>query len=161
MPNMSNNKTRSDLRISMREEEARPQTHWSQQSVLDAPKARPGYVQRWVATTILGKETPDNVYKRMREGWEPRKSDTVKEQHFPTINHGQWVGCIGIEGMLLCEMPEEKHKAMKSYYNDKSQQQNDALSGELDSLGRRVGQPIYQVRQSSTSRGRPMSAMED
>ena len=161
MPNMSNNKTRSDLRISMREEEARPQTHWSPPAVLDAPKARPGYVQRWVATTILGKETPDNVYKRMREGLEPRKSDTVKEQHFPTINHGQWVGCIGIEGMLLCEMPEEKHKAMKSYYNDKSQQQNDALSGELDSLGRRVGQPIYQDRQSSTSRGRPMSAMED
>ena len=158
---MSNNKTRSDLRISMREEEARPQTHWSPPAVLDAPKARPGYVQRWVATTILGKETPDNVYKRMREGWEPRKSDTVKEQHFPTINHGQWVGCIGIEGMLLFEMPEEKHKAMKSYYNDKSQQQNDALSGELDSLGRRVGQPIYQDRQSSTSRGRPMSAMED
>ena len=158
---MSNNKTRSDLRISMREEEARPQTHWSPPAVLDAPKARPGYVQRWVATTILGKETPHNEYKRMREGWEPRKSDTVKEQHFPTINHGQWVGCIGIEGMLLCEMPEEKHKAMKSYYNDKSQQQNDALSGELDSLGRRVGQPIYQDRQSSTSRGRPMSAMED
>ena len=158
---MSNNKTRSDLRISMREEEARPQTHWSPPALLDARKARPGYVQRWGATTILGKETPDNVYKRMREGWEPRKSDTVKEQHFPTINHGQWVGCIGIEGMLLCEMPEEKHKAMKSYYNDKSQQQNDALSGELDSLGRRVGQPIYQDRQSSTSRGRPMSAMED
>tara|TARA_Y100000289_G_scaffold40128_1_gene39651 strand:- start:12 stop:497 length:486 start_codon:yes stop_codon:yes gene_type:complete len=161
MPNMSNKNTRSDLRISMREEEARPQTHWSPPAVLDAPQARPGYVQRWVATTILGKETPDNVYKRMREGWEPRKSDTVKEQHFPTINHGQWVGCIGIEGMILCEMPEEQHKAMKSYYNDKSQQQNDALSGELDSLGRRTGQPIFQERQSSTSRGRPMSAMED
>ncbi len=53
---MSNNKTRSDLRISMREEEARPQTHWSPPAVLDAPKARPGYVQRW-------------VYK---DGWLPR-----------------------------------------------------------------------------------------
>ena len=63
--------------------------------------------------------------------------------------------------MILCEMPVEQHKAMKSYYNEKSQQQNDALSGELDSLGRRTGQPIFQERQSSTSRGRPMSAMED
>ena len=158
---MSSRSTRSDLRISIREEDARPTTHWTPPALLDAPEARPGYVQRWVATTIQGKETPDNVYKRMREGWEPRKSDTVKEQHFPTINHGQWVGCIGIEGMLLCEMPKERHQQMKAYYNEKSDQQNEALSGELDSLGRRTGQPIYQDRQSSTSRGRPMSAMED
>ena len=158
---MSSRSTRSDLRISMRDEESRPQTHWSPPALLDAPEARPGYVQRWVATAIQGKDTPDNVYKRMREGWEPRKSDTVKEQNFPTINHGQWVGCIGIEGMLLCEMPKEKHQQMKAYYNEKSDQQNEALTGELDSLGRRTGQPIYQDRQSSTSRGRQVSAMED
>ena len=157
---MSNKNGRSDLRSSTRDEEIRPQTNWTPPALLDAPQARPGFKQRWVATTILGKETPDNVYKRMREGWEPRKSETVKEQHFPTINHGQWVGCIGIEGMVLCEMPEEKHDAMKTYYGEKSLEQNDALSGELDSLGRRSGQTIYQDRKSSTSRGR-VSAMED
>ena len=157
---MSNKNGRSDLRSSARDEEIRPQTNWTPPALLDAPQARPGFKQRWVATTILGKETPDNVYKRMREGWEPRKSETVKEQHFPTINHGQWVGCIGIEGMVLCEMPEEKHDAMKTYYGEKSLEQNDALSGELDSLGRRSGQTIYQDRKSTTSRGR-VSAMED
>ena len=157
---MSNKNGRSDLRSSARDEEIRPQTNWTPPALLDAPQARPGFKQRWVATTILGKETPDNVYKRMREGWEPRKSETVKEQHFPTINHGQWVGCIGIEGMVLCEMPEEKHDAMKAYYGEKSLEQNDALSGELDSLGRRSGQTIYQDRKSSSSRGR-VSAMED
>jgi len=157
---MSNKNVRSDLRSSTRDEEIRPQTNWTPPALLDAPQARPGFKQRWVATTILGKETPDNVYKRMREGWEPRKSETVKEQHFPTINHGQWVGCIGIEGMVLCEMPEEKYDSMKAYYGEKSLEQNDALSGELDSLGRRSGQTIYQDRKSSTSRGR-VSAMED
>ena len=157
---MSNKNGRSDLRSSARDEEIRPQTNWTPPALLDAPQARPGFKQRWVATTILGKETPDNVYKRMREGWEPRKSETVKEQHFPTINHGQWVGCIGIEGMVLCEMPEEKHDSMKAYYGEKSLEQNDALSGELDSLGRRSGQTIYQDRKSSSSRGR-VSAMED
>jgi len=157
---MSSKNGRSDLRSSTRDEEIRPQTNWTPPALLDAPQARPGFKQRWVATTILDKETPDNVYKRMREGWEPRKSETVKEQHFPTINHGQWVGCIGIEGMVLCEMPEEKHDAMKTYYGEKSLEQNDALSGELDSLGRRSGQTIYQDRKSSSSRGR-VSAMED
>jgi hypothetical protein len=159
---MSTRTTRSDLRISMRDEEARPQTHWTPPALLDAPEARPGYVQRWVATAIQGKETPDNVYKRMREGWEPRKSSTVKDQKFPTINHGQWAGCIGIEGMLLCEMPKEKHQAMKDYYRGKSKDQNEALTGELDSLGRKTGTAFFQERKSSSSRGRDnLSAMED
>ena len=90
-----------NLRMSIRDEESRPQTTWTPPALLDAPDARPGFIQRWVATTIQGKDTPDNVYKRMREGWEPRKASTVKDQKFPTINHGQWAGCIGIEGMLL------------------------------------------------------------
>ena len=90
-----------ETRSSMRDEEARRETAWKPPALLDAPEARPGYVQRWVATSIQGKDTPDNVYKRMREGWEPRKAETVTSKLFPTINHGQWEGCTGIEGMLL------------------------------------------------------------
>ena len=90
----------------------REEAAWKPPSLLDAPDPRPGMVQRWIATSIQGKESPDNVYKRMREGWEPRPADTVKSKLFPTINHGQWAGSIGIEGMLLCEMPEEKHEQM-------------------------------------------------
>ena len=151
-----------NLRMSIRDEESRPQTTLTPPALLDAPEARPGMVQRWVATTIQGKDTPDNVYKRMREGWEPRKASTVKDQKFPTINHGQWAGCIGIEGMLLCEMPKEKHKAMKEYYRGKSDDQNEALTGELDSLGRKTGTQFFQERKSSSSRGREnLSAMED
>ena len=86
----------NQTRNSVRDEEARPMTAWKPPSLLDAPEARPGYVQRWVATSIQGKESPDNVYKRMREGWEPRPADTVKSKLFPTINHGQWAGSIGI-----------------------------------------------------------------
>ena len=148
-------------RVSVRDTETRPDTAWKPPSLLDAPEPRPGYTQRWIATSIQGKETPDNVYKRMREGWEPRKADTVKDQLYPTINHGQWAGSIGIEGMLLCEMPKEKHKAMKSYYQNKSSEANEAIPGELDALGRKTGQRSYQDRASNSSRGRDLSVMED
>jgi hypothetical protein len=151
----------SQTRNSIRDEEARRETAWKPPALLDAPDARPGYVQRWVATSIQGKDTPDNVYKRMREGWEPRSADTVKSKLFPTINHGQWEGCIGIEGMLLCEMPEERHQAMKDYYSGKNEEQNESVVGELEALGRRSGQPIYQERKSETSRGRSLSAASD
>ena len=56
----------NEARNSVRDEESRPMTAWKPPSLLDAPEARPGYVQRWVATSIQGKESPDNVYKRMR-----------------------------------------------------------------------------------------------
>ena len=151
----------NDLRVSIRDEESRPQTSWQPPALLDAPDARPGMVQRWVATSIQGKDTPDNVYKRMREGWEPRKADTVKDQLFPTINHGQWAGSIGIEGMLLCEMPKEKHRAMKNYYQNKSSEANESIAGDLDALGRKTGQTIYQDRSSNSSRGRDLSVMDD
>jgi hypothetical protein len=150
-----------EIRESVRDEESRPQTNWTPPALLDAPEPRSGYIQRWVATSIQGKDTPDNVFKRMREGWEARPASTVKSKLFPTINHGQWEGCIGIEGMLLCEMPIEKHKQMKSYYANKSLEQNESLAGDLDALGRKAGQPIFQERKSSVSGGRQMSAMED
>ena len=151
----------NETRSSMRDEQSRPDTAWKPPSLLDAPEPRPGHTQRWIATSIQGKETPDNVYKRMREGWSPRKADTVKDSLFPTINHGQWAGSIGIEGMLLCEMPIEKHRQMKNYYNNKSVEANQSVAGDLDALGRKTGQPIYQERKSTSSRGRDLSVMDD
>ena len=151
----------NETRSSMRDEQSRPDTAWKPPSLLDAPEPRPGHTQRWIATSIQGRDTPDNVYKRMREGWEPRKADTVKDKLFPTINHGQWAGSIGIEGMLLCEMPVEKHRQMKDYYHSRSLEANESIAGDLDALGRKTGQPIYQERKSTSSRGRDLAAMDD
>jgi|TARA_R100000951_G_C2578356_1_gene161096 hypothetical protein len=151
----------SETRTSVREEQVRSEATWKPPSLLDSPEPRPGMTQRWIATSIQGKDTPDNVYKRMREGWNPRPADTVKDKLFPTINHGQWAGSIGIEGMLLCEMPIETHKQMKAYYNNRNSEQNESISGDLDALGRKTGQSIYQTRESSSSRGRDLSVMDD
>jgi hypothetical protein len=46
-----------ETRMSVRDEESRPQTHWTPPALLDAPEPRTGYVQRWVATSIQGKDT--------------------------------------------------------------------------------------------------------
>ena len=151
----------SETRTPVREEQVRPEATWKPPSLLDSPEPRPGMTQRWIATSIQGRDTPDNVHRRMREGWNPRPADTVKDKSFQTINHGQWAGSIGIEGMLLCEMPIETHKKMKAYYNNRNSEQNESISGNLDALGRQTGQSIYQNRKSSSSRGGDYSAMED
>jgi hypothetical protein len=97
----------------------------------------------------------------MRAGWNPRPADTVKDQRFPTINHGQWAGSIGVEGMILCEMPLEKFRSMKAYYNQRNDEQNESIPGELDAMARTGGIPIHQDRKSSSSRGRDISVMAD
>ena len=139
----------------------REEAAWKPPSLLDAPDPRPGMVQRWIATSIQGRDTPDNVYKRMRAGWNPRPADTVKDQRFPTINHGHWAGSIGVEGMILCEMPKDKFKSMKAYYNQRNDEQNESIPGELDAMARTGGIPIQQDRKSSSSRGRDISVMAD
>jgi len=35
------------------------------------------------------------------------------------------------------------------------------FTGDLDALGRKTGQPIYQERKSTSSRGRDLAAMDD
>ena len=62
-------------------------SNWRPGNLLEAPEARPGFKQRWIATMVLGQEQPTNVAKRMREGWKPRDPKTVKDaQNFPTIS---------------------------------------------------------------------------
>ena len=64
--------------------------------------------------------------------------------------------------MLLCEMPKEKYKSMKAYYNEKALNKTNLWHSDLDALGRKAGQPIYQERKSSVMGGRKeVSAMDD
>lgn len=91
-------------------------------SVLDAPPPRPGMRQRWVRTHLLGQSDPAHVHVRFREGWSPRKADTIpKGFGVPTLNHGQYEGCIGIEGLILCEMPLARVAQRNAYYAKRGQ----------------------------------------
>ena len=63
--------------------------------------------------------------------------------------------------MLLCEMPKEKHQQMKAYHQNKSEEQNESLAGDLNALEQKTGQRIFQERKSSASGGRQMSVMDD
>ena len=128
MSNKLNNETRA---------EKAKVSQWRPSNLLEAPEARPGYKQRWIATMVLGQETPTNVAKRLREGWQPRDPKTVKNaEHFPTIEHGKFAGYIGIEGMLLCEMPEEMVNERNLYY-----------ARMTENLMRSVEQDIHKVEQ--------------
>jgi hypothetical protein len=50
---------------------------------------------------------------------------------------------------------------MKAYYNQRNDEQNESIPGELDAMARTGGIPIQQDRKSSSSRGRDISVMAD
>ena len=142
--------------------------HWKPPGLLDAPDPRPGFVQRWVAVTIGGEHHALNVNRRMAEKWRPRDPSTVPGGfQAPTISHGNFVGCIGVEGMVLMERPRMVHDAHAQRVRTETEKQMAAVKGELhreEKIGDRA-QGYSNIQGSSARRvtagGQVMPADDD
>ena len=141
------NKINNETRV----EKSKLGSKWRPSNLLEAPEPRPGYAQRWVATMVLGQETPTNVAKRLREGWAPRDVKTIKDgQHFPTIEHGKFAGHIGIEGMVLCEMPQEMLDQRNDYYAQMTENLMRSVENDMNKV-ESPGQPIQRTFKTTVS----------
>jgi hypothetical protein len=121
---------------------------WKRPSTLEAPPPRPGYVQRWIRTSIGASNDPQNVSKRFREGWRPRPADTVPRGYTPpTIMHGQYGEVIGVEGNILCEMPAKMAAQREAFYAKKAIQQTQAIEQDVHKV-ERPNLPITATRKS-------------
>lgn len=144
-----------------REEETRAEV-WIPATALEAPTARSGYRQRWIATQILGQDTPHHVMRRFREGWTPRPSDTVPADFpVPTIAQGKFAGFIGVEGMILCELPEERAQARAKYFAQKTGDLNRFVDQSLAKVERDGGEPIEREFNSTVTHGRSARIADD
>ena len=143
------NKIKNETRV----EESTRVSQWRPSNLLEAPAPRPGYKQRWIATMVLGQETPTNVAKRLREGWQPRDPKTVKNAgHYPTIEHGKFAGYIGIEGMVLCEMPEEMVNERNLYYAQMTENLMRSVQADIHKV-EQPGNPITKTFKTEVTRG--------
>lgn len=137
---------------------------WTPPELLDAPPARPGYVQRWIRTTVHGVGDPRNVAKRMNQRWMPRKPETVpKGYHVPTIQHGQYAGCIGIEGNVLMERPEKIQNKQRRLNREMAEFQMRGVEQDLHRVhdpSSGLGQPSLRAK-SEVVRGKPRVADDD
>jgi hypothetical protein len=133
---------------------------WSPPSALEAPPPRPGYVQRWIRAEQAGTPDTKNVSSKYREGWRPRDPSTVPDGYFPpTLGHGSFEGFIGVEGMVLCEMPVKLHKQRAQYYRDRVAKQEEAVSQDLF---KETGGQVQSGSKSRVTRGRrPQPAAAD
>ena len=84
-----------------REKEVRRRP-WTPPSRLDAPPAPEGFQHRWIRAEVNGFDDKQNVYGRLREGYELVRIEELPEEYqgfLPTIEDGKhagvvlWVGC--------------------------------------------------------------------
>ena len=135
-----------------REEKSTRENQWRPTDLLEAPQPREGYVQRWIATSILGQETPTNVAKRMREGWSPRDPKSVKDPNYSTLDKGKFAGYIGGEGMGLCEMPVEMKKQRDDYYHGRTKNLERSVAQDLHKV-EKPGNPIEKTYKTEVTTG--------
>ena len=128
------NKSKSSRESESREKLSRKKD-WTPPSSLDAPAAPQGFCHRWIRTHVAGFEDAGNVSKKLREGWEFVKAETllseIGEHSYPIINDGKHAGLIGIGGLVLARIPEEILKSRAEYFKKITQDRTDAIDQDL------------------------------
>ena len=107
---------------------------WAPPSRLDAPPAPEGYKHRWIRAEINGFEDKQNVYGRMREGYELVRNEDLPEEYrntLPTIEEGRNTGVVSVGGLLLAMIPEETIEERNSYFQSKARDQLNAVDNEM------------------------------
>jgi hypothetical protein len=101
---------------------------WVPKMMTNAPDPRPGYVQRWVRTSILGTEDVSNFMKKKNEGWSPRSADTIPNGFFaPTIDHARYGNVISNGDMILMERPTQVNERQKAFIDTLTSNQTSGI----------------------------------
>jgi hypothetical protein len=123
-----------------------------QPTSLEAPAARPGYGQRWVHVGVEGRWDQKNWARKQRDGWVPRQTSTVaKSFQVPRIDTGRFAGCIGVEGMVLCEKPLGEIKKRREFYKAKRVKTTNAVNDDIRRVNRQAGGGFGPIRKAETS----------
>jgi len=107
---------------------------WAPPSRLDAPPAPEGYKYRWIRAEVNGFDDKQNVYGRMREGYELVRAEELPEEYratLPTLDEGKHAGIVSVGGLLLAKIPVETVDEREAYYRTKAREQMSAVDNEM------------------------------
>jgi hypothetical protein len=116
-----------------REKETRRKP-WSPPSRLDAPPAPEGYKHRWLRAEVNGNLDNQNIYSKLREGYELVRLEDLPEEYRgmpPTMDDGKHAGVVSVGGLLLARIPDETVDERNAYFRKKAQDQLHAVDNEM------------------------------
>ena len=143
--------TRTTRKDASREAQLRRKP-WTPPSHLEAPEPPQGFVHRGRRVAMRGEEDKMNVHAKLREGWEPVRSDEYPDFEAPVIDDGQYQGVIGQGGLMLCRIPEETAQERNEYYGGRTREQMSAVDQDL-MKEQHPSMPIHNSRQSRVTFG--------
>jgi hypothetical protein len=88
----------------------------------------------------------------LRSGWEFVRADEYPSQNYPTVTSGKYEGVIGVGGLVLARIPEELAKQREAYYNQITQDRDEALENDV-LKEQHPSMPINQERQTRVTFG--------
>ena len=138
-------------------------TEWRRHSDLDAPDPRKGYVNRFIRIRLGTVRDTARLRNAIREGWRPVKASSLSDRSLPTINIDQYGDVIGVEDLILCEMPKHIHQQRMKFYRAKQRRQNEAIERQLKGVSREdVGGfgPIVPTRHTQVTVAAPQRTVE-
>ena len=107
---------------------------WRPPSRLDAPPPPEGFQYRWIRAEVNGQLDNQNVYSKMREGYELVRPENVPEEYrglLPTMDDGKHAGVISVGGLLLAKIDKETVEERNAYFRQKAQDQLQAVDNEM------------------------------
>ena len=125
---------------------------WTPPSSLDAPPAPDGYHHRWIRAESMGFDDTKNMAGKLRSGYELVRADEYPDTDYPAIDTGKYKGVIGVGGLLLARISLELVKSRKEYFDNLTQQKDDAINDDL-MKEQHPGMPINAERQSRVTFG--------
>ena len=126
---------------------------WTPPQTLPSPKPQPGWVFRYIRTSIMGTADPSNTSAKLREGWEPVKAEDHPELMHMADPNSRFKGNIEIGGLRLCKAPEEMMKQRENYYAQAAQAQVNSVDNSFMRLSDER-MPLFNERRSTTSFGK-------
>ena len=148
---MQNDKIKTS-RASQTRAKTAQKTVWTPPSSLDAPPAPDGFHHRWIRAETMGFDDSKNMAGRIRSGYELVRADAYPGSQYPTVTEGKYKGVIGVGGLLLAKVPIEIVKSREAYFNNMTQDANDAIENDL-MKEQHPGMPINAERQSRVTFG--------
>jgi len=125
---------------------------WTPPSSLDAPPAPDGYHHRWIRAESMGFDDTKNMAGKLRSGYELVRADEYPDTDYPAIDTGKYKGVIGVGGLLLARISLELVKSRKEYFDNLTQQKDDAIDDDL-MKEQHPGMPIDIDRQTRVTFG--------
>ena len=144
--------SRLDRELEKRESTQRKVT-WTPPQVLPSPKEQPGWVHRWIRTSLMGTADPTNTSAKLREGWEPCKAEDHPELMLQADPNSRFKGNIEIGGLLLCKAPVELMKQREDYYAKQAQAQLQSVDNNFMRLNDER-MPLFSDKKTTVSFGK-------